>query len=194
MRKRGGSKRMHLRDVEILTLFWTLEVDQGWKQQDHVPPLIHDRCATVGTADFAGELVHGGLVRALVPAQVVMAVGEVDVVFVKDGCPLERCSCRTVRRSLSQETVVLAVYLLTRRAMTEFRVQWLFSAQLVLDSLAMTASLVADVEVWIVVVDLVRGSELPLIEVPLSTPLVTVVPVGSVCGCVGHSPSVCVKV
>lgn len=43
--------------------------------------------------------MHGGFLRALVPAQVVDAVGEVDVFFVEDGCPLEGCSYTTNDRT-----------------------------------------------------------------------------------------------
>jgi hypothetical protein len=58
---------------------------------------------TEGAADFAGKLVLDGLVGGIVPLEVVVAVGEVDVLLVKDSGPLEGCSCgmlvsrRTIR-------------------------------------------------------------------------------------------------
>lgn len=78
--------------VKVLPVFRRLEVDQGWEQQDHIPSLVHDRCAAVSTADFARQLVYSCLFGALIPAEVVMTLGKVDVFFVKDGCPLEWCS------------------------------------------------------------------------------------------------------
>jgi len=80
-----------VRDIKVFAVLWILEIDQGWEQQDHVPPLVHDGCTTVGAADFAGQLMHGSLLRALVPSEVVDAVSEVNVFFVEDGGPLEWC-------------------------------------------------------------------------------------------------------
>ena len=76
----------------MLPLLVILEINQGREEQDHVPPFVHDGGAAVGAADFAGELVHARLLRGLVPAEIVVAVGKVDVVFVEDGGPLERCA------------------------------------------------------------------------------------------------------
>jgi hypothetical protein len=45
------------------------------------------------TADLAGQLVLGGFGGRVVPLEVVVAVFEVDVVFVEDGGPLERGGC-----------------------------------------------------------------------------------------------------
>ena len=67
-------------------------MDESGIEQDHVPPLIHDRCATVGATDFAWELVFGGLLGGVIPGQLVVAFGEVDVFFVEDGGPLKRSS------------------------------------------------------------------------------------------------------
>ena len=76
-------------DLEILPLGGVLEVDQGREQKDHVAAFVHDRGAAVGARDFAGEFVHAGFLAGFVPAEVVMAVREVDVFFVEDGGPLE---------------------------------------------------------------------------------------------------------
>lgn len=77
---------------EILPVFRRLEVDQGWEQQDHISSFVHDRCTAISTADFARQFVYGCLFRTLIPTKVVMTLGEVDVFFVKDSCPLEWCS------------------------------------------------------------------------------------------------------
>lgn len=78
---------------KVLAFLWRLKVDQSWEQQNHVPPFIHDRCTTVCTADFAGQFMHGSLLGTLVPAKVVDALGEINVLFVENGSPLEGCSC-----------------------------------------------------------------------------------------------------
>lgn len=78
--------------IKIFALLWRLEIDQGWKQQDHVPSFIHDRCTAICTADFARQLVHGSLFGTFVPAEVVDTISEVDVFFVEDGGPLKGCS------------------------------------------------------------------------------------------------------
>lgn len=94
-RKRGktGRRQAGVRRFKILPILLILEINQGREQQDHVPALVHDRGAAVRAADLAGQLVHAGLLGGLVPAQVVVAVGEVDVVFVEDGAPLEGGGC-----------------------------------------------------------------------------------------------------
>ena len=68
------------------------ELDQTREQQDHVAPFVHDRGPTISAGDFAGQLVLGGLLGAVIPDEVVVSIGEVDVVFVENGCPLERRS------------------------------------------------------------------------------------------------------
>ena len=68
-------------------------MDESRIQQDHIPSLIHDGSAAVSARDLAGKLVLCGLFSGLVPAEVVVAVSEVDVVFVEDGGPLERGGC-----------------------------------------------------------------------------------------------------
>lgn len=76
-------------DVEVLTFLGRFEIDEGGEQEDHVAAFVHDGGAAVGAADLAGQLVDAGFLGALVPAEVVVAVGEVDVVLVEDGGPLE---------------------------------------------------------------------------------------------------------
>jgi hypothetical protein len=52
-------------------------------------------------------------------------------------------------------------------AVAQLAVQWLFSAQLVLDLAAVACSLVASLEVLIGVVELVRSLSLPVVETGL---------------------------
>ena len=80
--------------------------------------------------------------------------------------------------------------LLTCRTMAVFRIQRLLSAQLILDLATMAAGFIAGVKVWVVVMDLVGCSKLPLIVFAVSAPVVAIVAVGTVCRCVfGHDPS-----
>lgn len=76
-------------DVEVLAVLGGFEIDEGGEQEDHVAAFVHDGGSAVGAADLAGQLVDAGFLGALVPAEVVVAVGEVDVVLVEDGGPLE---------------------------------------------------------------------------------------------------------
>ena len=76
--------------VEVFPILRVLEVDQGGEEQDHIPPFVHDGRSAVGAADFAGKLVDAGLFGAFVPAEIMVAVGKIDVVFVEDCCPLKR--------------------------------------------------------------------------------------------------------
>jgi hypothetical protein len=84
---------------KITLLLITLELDQRREQQNHVPALVHDRTVAEGTAHLAGQLVLGGFGGRVVPLEVVVAVFEVDVVFVEDGGPLERGGCEKERES-----------------------------------------------------------------------------------------------
>ena len=80
--------------------------------------------------------------------------------------------------------------LLTCRTMAVFRIQRLLPAQLVFDLATMAAGLIAGVKVWVVVMDLVGCSKLPLIVFAFSAPLVAVVAIATVCRCVfGHDSS-----
>jgi hypothetical protein len=46
-----------------------------------------------GAADLARKLVLDGLLGRVVPLEVMVAVGEVDVILVEDSGPLEGCGC-----------------------------------------------------------------------------------------------------
>lgn len=77
--------------------------------------------------------------------------------------------------------------LLARCTMAVLGIQRLLPAQFVLDLPAMTAAMVASVKVWVVVVDLVGCSELPLVMVAFSVSFIAIVTVIAVCRCLlGH--------
>lgn len=79
--------------LELVSSLLVREVDQARENQYHVPPLVHNRAVAEVAAYFARKLVLDALVRGVVPLEVVVAVVEVDVALVEDGCPLEGCSC-----------------------------------------------------------------------------------------------------
>lgn len=81
-----------LRRLEVFPIRLRLKIDHGWKQQYHVPALVHDGCAAISTADLARQLMYRGLFRALIPTEIMVTVCKVDVIFVKDSGPLEWCS------------------------------------------------------------------------------------------------------
>ena len=70
--------------------------------------------------------------------------------------------------------------LLTRRTMTVLSIQWLLAAQLVADLAAMTAGFIASMKVWVVVMNSVGCSMLPLVELAFSASVITVVTIGAV--------------
>lgn len=78
--------------LEVRLIFVGLEVDERGEEQDHVAALVHDGAVAVRAAHFAGQLVLDALRGGVVPLEVVVAVGEVDVLLVEDGRPLEGCS------------------------------------------------------------------------------------------------------
>ena len=63
--------------------------DEGGEEKDHVAAFVHDQGAAKGAGDFTGELVPDRFLGGVVPAEVVDTVGEVDVGFVEDCCPLK---------------------------------------------------------------------------------------------------------
>jgi hypothetical protein len=105
------------------------------------------------------------LLRGVVPLEVVVTVGEVDVVLVEDGCPLEGCSynlsvCREKGVMRSSKLTVLC---LTCCAMAELAVERLTTAQLVLNLTAVAVGFVLDIKVInLLVVHAVRWALLPL--------------------------------
>jgi hypothetical protein len=46
-------------------------------------------------ANLAGKLVFDRLLAGVIPLQVVVTIGEIDVILVKDSSPLEGCSYAT---------------------------------------------------------------------------------------------------
>jgi hypothetical protein len=84
--------RINIPGSKVLLILVALEFDERREEQDHVPALVHDGAVAERTADLARQLVLGGFGGRVVPLEVVVAVFEVDVVFVEDGGPLEGCS------------------------------------------------------------------------------------------------------
>ena len=110
----------------------------------------------------------GRLFRALVPDEIVMTVGEIDILFMKDGSPLE---WSTFGMFSYRSTVCLAhiqhkhtVQFLACFAVAVFRIQWRFSAQLILHSTTVTATFVTDMEILVAFMEFVRSASLPLVE------------------------------
>ena len=66
-----------------------LEFDQGRKQQDHVPPFVHDRRSTVAASDLAWQLVPRRLLATVIPDEIVVPLCEIDVLLVEDSGPLK---------------------------------------------------------------------------------------------------------
>ena len=80
--------------------------------------------------------------------------------------------------------------LLTRRTMAILRIQGPLPAQLVSNLAAMTAGFITSMKAWVVVMDLVGCSELPLIVLAFSVAVIAIVPIGAICRCVfGHDLS-----
>jgi len=70
-----------------------LEVHERGEQKNHVTTLVEDRRVAVVAAHLAGKVVLNRLCRRIVPLQVVVALGEVDVGLLEDGGPLEGSGC-----------------------------------------------------------------------------------------------------
>lgn len=78
------------RGAEGLSCFLAVDAfDECGEKEDHISTFVHDGRSAVSAADFAGKVVGNVFVRGIVPAEIVMAVGEVDVRFVEDTRPLE---------------------------------------------------------------------------------------------------------
>lgn len=82
---RGGC----LRRSELLLRLIILKLDERWEEQDHVASLVHDWAAAVAAANLAWQLMSGRLLLAVIPDQVMVAAGKVDVPFVENCGPLE---------------------------------------------------------------------------------------------------------
>ena len=85
--------RIYSRRRKVLpVLSGSLEIDQGRVEQDHIATFVHDRGVAGGTPDLARQLVDIGLLAAVIPYQIMMTMGEIDVLLVEDGGPLKWCS------------------------------------------------------------------------------------------------------
>ena len=69
---------------------------------------------------------------------------------------------------------------LARGAMAIFRVQGLLPTQLISNLAAVTAPLIPHVEIRVVVVDLVRGTEFPLVQLSFSAALVAILAISGI--------------
>lgn len=85
-------------------------MNQTGKQQDHIPPFIHNGTVAEGTPHFARQLVLVGLCCGIIPLKIVMAMREVDVVFVENGGPLERCGYKEAAMSANGPRWQVASY------------------------------------------------------------------------------------
>ena len=70
--------------------------------------------------------------------------------------------------------------LLTSTAMTILGIQRLLPTQLILDLPAMTASLIADVKIWVIVMDSIGRSEFPRVQISFRAPGVAIIAVCTV--------------
>lgn len=92
---------------ECFSAFLGVDVlDQRWEKENHVPAFVHDRRAAVGTRHLAWEMVRCVFVGGIIPAEVVVSIGEVDVALVEDGCPLEWCLWMVSQSVLFLEPIV----------------------------------------------------------------------------------------
>lgn len=82
----------------------------------------------------------------VVPFQIMVTVGEVDVLLVENGGPLEGCSMLS----------------LTGSTMAQLAVQRFAAAQLVLDLTAVAVGFVFDIKVFLLLMHTVRRTLLPL--------------------------------
>lgn len=92
-------------------------------------------------------MVRNVFVGGVVPSEIVVAACEVDVAFVEDSGPLEGCPMQS----------------LACGAMTVFGSQRLLSAKLILDFPTVALRIPYCFEVWVVVVDFIWLSMLPLV-------------------------------
>jgi hypothetical protein len=104
----------HPHPIENMTRWfearWNLgrvpKIKQGWKRQPHLASFVRNQRSTHGTADFARQNSLMLMTLAIVEAEMIDAVRDSHVAFVKDGGPLHG----------------RAVQLLADHAMTYFRV------------------------------------------------------------------------
>ena len=102
-----------LKGISLLPLLvrGSIQFDQLREQQAHVPTFVHDQGMAKGTRDLGGHLILLRIARGRVKRQITAASSEIDILFVKDGRPLER----------------RPVHDLTAATVTEFRIDGLFS-------------------------------------------------------------------
>lgn len=101
------------------------------------------------------------------------------------GAPVVHVS-NSIQKAIGDGGKIFTVDFLASSAMAVLCVERLLTAQLVSDLPAVTAALVADLEVGIVALDFVGGTEFPLVKLALGAAIVAVVAVGAVALCISH--------
>jgi len=133
---------------ECLAAFRSVDTfDEGGEEENHVSTFVHDGSAAESAGDFARKFVFDALFGRLVPAEVVDAVGEVDVGFVEDCGPLEGCPVES----------------LAGCAMTVLGIKRYLSAQLVLDPSAVTTAFPHRMKVLVLPMDFIWLLVFPLV-------------------------------
>jgi len=65
------------------------ELDQTGEEQDHVTSLVHYRRMAVIASDLTRQTVLRRFRARVVPFKVMVSIGEVDILLVENGSPLE---------------------------------------------------------------------------------------------------------
>jgi len=141
--------------IKPLLLLVRLELNQTREQQDHIPPLVHDWCSAVGTADFTRELVSCRLFAWVVPTQVMVPSHEINILLLKNRRPLKHRPMQP----------------LTSRTMTNLTRQRLLPTQLIADPPTMAVAFIDGIETlsmtiadsFRLLMNTIRRTKLPLI-------------------------------
>jgi len=105
-------------------LFRILEMYKCRVEQDHVAAFVHNIAATPLAGHLARKVVPYAFLAWIIPSEVVVAIDEIDILFMENCRPLEGGRMQS----------------LTSCTMTVLRVQRLFSIYLKLDSAAVTTA------------------------------------------------------
>jgi hypothetical protein len=118
-------------------------------------------------ANFAWQLLLDGLLGRVVPLEIMVPVGEVDVLFVENSGPLEWCSCRgrvsVHPLSDMHDWKLLTMLSLACRAMAQFGIEWNLATWLMFDFAAMTTRVVNTMGIFVRIENAVWCSLLPAI-------------------------------
>ena len=91
----GIDAERYIRWRPLITSLLRFEIDQCWEEKYHPSTFIHDGSFAMSTAYLARKLVSCRLLCRIVPDQIMMTVGEIDIFFVKDSSPLESSTCKS---------------------------------------------------------------------------------------------------